>query len=105
MRHSHNRIITLTFVTYTDADRKFLESREFPAFETEFGEFVHERPLPDSIPVSLGLRAAYFFFERYLAAEKEPVEEMVIFWAYLTGDPAAEEDWNDSVRRAVDSLE
>ena len=105
MRHSHNRIITLTFVTDTDADRKVLESREFPALGTEFGEFIHERPLPDSIPVSLGLRPAYFFFEQYLALEKEPVEEMVIFRAYLTGDPAAEEDWNDSVRRAVDSLE
>ena len=105
MRRLHNRIITLTFVTYTDADRKFLESRECPAFGTEFGEFVHERPLPDSIPVSLGWRAAYLFFKQYLALRKEPVEEMVIFWAYLTGDPVAKEDRNDSVRRAVESLE
>ena len=85
-------------------DPEFLRTREWPEFGVEIGPMVAGVELPNELDLETAFRAAYFLVEQYLALEKDASSGLQIFWGYLVGDPAVAGDWENSVRRAVVSL-
>ena len=58
-------------------------------------------PLPDAITLDEAFRAAYYLTEQYLGLESNPDEGLVLFFQYLSSDPARWDDWKQAVRTAL----